>query len=191
MLTTRERAEAVGEARGLVQAEWPEAPREASCLYLAVALQGVLFFRHGLRAMLQAGTAVWPRVLEDDGVSDSHFGYVWEPDSDVTRARLALGVLPELHCWLGLSPERSGVEEPTIVDPTTGSWPERAGWAGRPWEAPPPPDFLWATEADMARRWPGYLAPQYRAALSACEVAGDLATREIYPRVAAAMRRTK
>ncbi|HXJ55424.1 MAG TPA: hypothetical protein VNU68_02055, partial [Verrucomicrobiae bacterium] len=71
-----------------------------SCLYWALT-GGLVFQRHGIRSMLQAGTMLWP-AFEDDGVNITDFGYEWDPNDVGSKAALALGMFPEIHIWLGL-----------------------------------------------------------------------------------------
>ena len=95
---------------------------------------------YGIRALIQGGTMCWPRVTpeQDDGVSSTHFSYVWEPDSKTSRFALAFGALPEIHVWVGI-PETN-----EIVDLTTGKFPEACPvLLGEPWLGPRPPDYLW------------------------------------------------
>jgi len=175
----------VDEARCLHRRLWPDlgAVRDTrSCLFLAVCLQGVIARRAGVRTMLQAGTAQWPfrRPQDDDGVSATHYSYHWQGLRDpLTHAMVEAGRLPELHVWLAHR------DPDTIIDPTSGTWPERAAEGGREWLTPRPPDFLWHTVEEM-----GDLAESdfdlgitYAPDPAACEIADDLASREIYPRV--------
>ena len=138
--------------------------------------------------MLQAGSAFWPRIRpeDDDGVVSTHFGYRWNGvDDPLTASFLAAGRLPELHVWLALSPTFCPVVDgPVLIDPTTGDWPERASLADLEWTAAQPPEFLWATEAE----YDALAGVSYRADPVACEVADDLASREIYPTLATALR---
>ena len=41
------------------------------------------------RTIIQAGTAQWPRLGADDGVSPTHFSYEWNPDAEPTRLFLS------------------------------------------------------------------------------------------------------
>ena len=172
------------EARALRARVFPECPGEGACLYEACCLQVVLG-RAGLGTMIQAGTAQWPLLREedDDGVAPNAFAYEWQGLGDrLTRDRVAAGLLPELHCWLAHR------DPSTIIDTTTGTWPARAGLAGLDWTAAAPPDFLWGeTEALFAEA--RYGGVTYAADLDACEVAGGFAQRGIYPRLINELRR--
>lgn len=95
----------------------------------------------GIRATLQAGTMMWPIVdsEQDDGIRMSHFSYKWEWDSIVTRYRMAIDVLPEIHAWCGI------VETREIIDLTTGFFPQLcAKTSGLEWIGVKPPAYLWA-----------------------------------------------
>lgn len=158
----------VGEARRLVRKKFPHVPADAACLYLHWALcslaQGA-----GLRFLLQAGTAYWPRVTPetDDGVSSNVFGYEWE-GIEAPRVQLAIAadVLPEMHVWAG-DPATG-----EIIDLTTGAWPRQcAKLHGQPWLAPKPPDFWWGSPAELPE------LARYQAHRDACELVIRLITR--------------
>jgi hypothetical protein len=141
-------------------ASFEEEERSVGCLYYAAAVCQTLRQR-GVRAILQAGEAQWPRLRpeQDDGVSPTHFGYVWEPHSPTTLARLAQNLLPELHCWAGIPATHE------IIDPTTRYWPQRCQAAlGRDWPGDRPPDDLWCKGEELP---PGVV---YRPALGAIRV---------------------
>ena len=198
-----ERTRLVRESRDLYRSIWPAMEvggvRDThACLFHAVALQGLLYRDHGVRAMLQAGSCQWPMLTpeEDDGVSPTHFSYEWEGLRDErTSFFFRSGVLPELHVWLALTPrdERNPpglIQQDTIIDPTTGTWPERARFGGYAWSTPKPPEFLWHTakELDSLIEEKFVLGINYRAEMEACVVADKLASREIYPKCARALR---
>lgn len=70
------------------------------------------------------GTAGWRIVPEelDDGECDTHFSYVFEPENRMgIAAKLAQGILPEMHCWAVVRGE-----VPEVVDVTWGSQVEQA-----------------------------------------------------------------
>ena len=77
--------------------------RPGLCLYYAHHTAAVLW-RHGLPAVIQAGSLQWPRVRreEDDGQIDTHFAYMWTPTSPESALSVALGNLPEMHVWVGI-----------------------------------------------------------------------------------------
>jgi len=167
------------EARRVREAIWPTVRATHACLYEAVTLQALLILRADLRTMLQAGTAQWPMVRpeQDDGVSATHFSYQWDLQEAVPM--IITGKLPELHCWLAYrSPE---APEGTIVDTTSGSWPERARTGDYGWSALSPPDCLWATGTQL-----GALAEErgfgitYAPDIQACMAADAFAHHGIY-----------
>jgi hypothetical protein len=140
--------------RRAVEAASKEGRLVGNCL--EIAWQGYLLLKgRSPRTIIQAGSASWPRVPPelDDGVMNTHFSYVWDPDSYAARLALA-GVfqaarlggrkgfsLPEMHVWLARPDTRD------IIDFTTGLWPEACKLTiGEEWLAPPPPDYLWADE---------------------------------------------
>lgn len=103
------------------------------------------------RTIIQAGSASWPRLAVDDGVSPTHFSYEWNADAPVTRMFLSgliplvprndghmSASLPEMHVWLAVP------ESEEIIDFTTGLWPAAClSTIGHEWLAPRPPEYLW------------------------------------------------
>lgn len=94
----------------------------------------------GIKAMLQAGTAWWPRMRpeQDDGVSPNIYAYVWDgssPKSPPSRTSLQL---PEMHVWC------VAVETLEIVDLTTKYQPLACKQGlGLDWPGDLPPDYIW------------------------------------------------
>lgn len=133
------------------------------CLYWARAVVDELRSQ-GEYAILQAGSLSWPLVTpdDDDGVTATHFSYVWEPDSPVTRAMLNARLMPEMHVWAAL-PRRG--HRGQIVDLTTCFLRGEAERRGLRWTAPPPPDYLWCGWTEMP---PGVV---YRVDKAATELA--------------------
>lgn len=177
----------VADSRLLYLELWPELTREGACLAHALTLQALAAKRFGLRLVLQAGTAFWPRIREDedDGSRPTRFGFKWNGLGDgVTKAMLGLGRLPEIHCWLG-DPESND-----LIDPTTGAWPLLAAEHGLKWTAKRPPEFLWCElegfEAKQAEK-PQPFRVVYHVQREATIVALDLAERLILPKVAEAL----
>ena len=116
-----------------------------ACLYWAHYTVEVLTAL-GIRAIIQAGSASWPRVRpdQDDGVSPTHHSYVWEPDSAVTKARIATGDMPEMHVWAAIPALRQ------IIDMTTRYWPEQCLLIqGRNWPGNEPPTYFWGTAREL------------------------------------------
>lgn len=114
------------------------------CLYWSLTLMGVLLER-GYRALLQAGSLSWPIVPpgQDDGKHPTHFSYEWSPWREESQAALKLGMLPEIHVWVGL-PDKN-----ELVDFSTKFLPEQAAQEGLVWRTPHPPDFLWCGPSDL------------------------------------------
>lgn len=113
-----------------------------ACVLLAHHTMEVLI-EEGFRPLIQAGTMCWPRVTEeqDDGVSSTHFSYVWEPDHLQSQAQIAAGRLPEMHVWVGL------IETGEVVDLTTRDFPRaHRNLLAEPWLGPLPPDYLWCRQ---------------------------------------------
>lgn len=119
---------------------------------------------HGVRAVFQAGSASWPILApgEDDGIRSTHFSYMWEPDSEQTLRRIAAGLLPELHVWVGVPSTQE------LIDVTTVFQPEQAmATAGLSWHGPTY-DYIWCHAAETPT---GVL---YAPSLSAIKVAVEL-----------------
>lgn len=108
------------------------------CLPLAVAVEHELA-EHGIRAVLQAGSAQWRCMDVDDGISPNYFAYMWELSAQ-TKQRLLETKLPEIHCWIGIPSTHE------IVDISTNNLVEQARLrSGINWTAPIPPDYIWAS----------------------------------------------
>jgi hypothetical protein len=116
-----------------------------ACLYWAHYTVEVLKAL-GIRAVIQAGSASWPRLRpdQDNGVAPTHHSYVWEPDSATTKARLAAVGMPELHVWAAI-PARG-----EIIDMTTRFWPEQCRLIQRlDWPGDKPPTYFWGTADEV------------------------------------------
>lgn len=127
---------------------------------------------HGYDAYLQAGTASWRRVPDeqDDGVCPLYFSYVWEPGEPMTLLALLDGRMPEMHVWAGIQhhdPKRN-----EIVDLTVGYQPQQCmEMIGQDWQMPHPRpgDWFWGTCADLERNdW------RYYPDLSAIKIAMEM-----------------
>ena len=134
---------------------------QAACLVWAAASVAVLRSM-GIKCLIQAGTASWPRIRpeQDDGVINTHFSYVWEPDSKTTLEKVVSGEMPEMHVWAGL-PDHS-----EILDMTTKYLPEQA-WqlCGMDWPGTIPPRYVWAN----VKRLPDGV--MYQPDIDACKLA--------------------
>ena len=134
------------------------------CLVSALAIIGA-GQRQGRRFVLQAGSAFWRRMREedDDGFSPFQFGYEWEPDSKTTRARIAMNALPEIHVWAGDPIHQD------LIDMTAGKFPAQCQkLLNESWKAELPPDVLWGRPPENAI---------YRADMGATQVAAMFANR--------------
>ena len=114
--------------------------RRGLCLYYANHTMRVLQ-EHGLRAVLQAGSLQWPRITpeQDDGISNTHFAYMWTPTEQASRLSVALGCLPEMHVWVGI------IDTQEIVDFTTRHLRAECEARDMTWTAPDPPPYLWCS----------------------------------------------
>lgn len=126
-----------------------EIPKQGACLFWT--MHGIEVLRErGIRAILQAGSAFWPRIRadQDDGRCNTHFGYKWSPAEPASMAAIAEGRLPEMHVWIGIP--ISG----EIVDFTTKFWPDQAmELTGETWPGTPPPDIFWDTPNMLPGAW--------------------------------------
>jgi hypothetical protein len=149
-MNTRDRLKIVNKIRRRME-EWFAHQRTVSrigqhCLWWAYFTCQVLN-EQGFRAVLQAGTCYWPRLLaeQDDGLESTHtqFGYLYTPGL-CNYGIIADGRLPEMHVWAGL-PDIN-----TIVDLTTGYFPEQAKiLAEIDWPGAQPPSYFWGRIAEM------------------------------------------
>lgn len=97
----------------------------------------------GYDAYYQAGTAKWKMIPkeEDDGVSPTHFGYEFIPQEAVSK--FAMGILPELHCWVVVKREDGEAE---FIDLSTKDQMEQARrLIGAVWsDNCPLPEYVWS-----------------------------------------------
>lgn len=116
-------------------------------LCISFALHTVMVIREeGERAILQAGSAGWPRILpeQDDGKASTHFSYMWTPDEAPSKLAVVNGRLPEMHAWAAIPSKKE------IVDMTTRFWPEQARLLAKlDWPGTVPPDLFWGTANDL------------------------------------------
>lgn len=120
----------------------PDHGERGSCLYWTFAA-GTVLMRHGIRPVVQAGSVCWPMnpiALPPDPI---YFGYRWDAEDSVTIKRMAAGMMPELHVWLGL------VDTQEIIDFSVRYFPQQAKTIGLEWRNVDPPEFLWATEHEL------------------------------------------
>ena len=142
MLSQADKKRLVQQARTAVVEYFPDlADREVmagACLYGAFFMLKTLH-EAGLRPCPQAGNMSWPLGVPDDGVSVTHWSYVWSPGCPLSQLSMSMGNLPEMHVWVGI------VETQEIIDIQVGLLPEICpfGWPV------PPPDFFWGTYQDL------------------------------------------
>ena len=94
-----------------------------------------------------------------------------------------------MHVWLAY---RDDDGRGFLIDPTAGTWPERARASGLRWTSPEPPAFLWHSrdEFDALERDSFPLGITYQADLLACRLAYEAAqdgSPSIYDRSAEAL----
>ncbi len=118
--------------------------QRGTCLYWALTGMGILL-SHGFRALIQAGSMSWPILPPhlDDGKQPTHFTYEWSPWREESQAALKLGLLPEIHIWIGLPDQNE------LVDFSTKWLPQQAAREGLTWKTEPPPNFLWCGPSDL------------------------------------------
>lgn len=143
-------------------------PEEATCLYLAY--YGALeLAERGVRPVLQAGSAGWPRVRpqDDDGINPTHFSYMWSPDEKPSRMALDVGLMPEMHVWIGLP------DAGQIVDFSAGLFPVQARkLMGYDWpEELRPPAYFWGSAGDLGH---AFYNPDMAAIRCALRYIGDI-----------------
>jgi hypothetical protein len=118
--------------------------KEGSCIF-AAGLASKIISRQGPRCIIQAGTACWPRIYEhqDDGVSSTHFSYVWE-HSPTTMSRISQGLLPEMHAWCAIPETNEIIDMTTIFAPI-----QCKKMIGEDWPGPRLPAYIWATPDNL------------------------------------------
>ncbi len=155
MIAQAQRGDVVAEIRREFFAHFDGPDPTMACLYWSFYACRVLE-RRGERAVIQAGSLEYPMGGLDDGVSATHFSYLWEPDSAETRRRIAADAMPELHVWVGLP------ESGEILDVTTCFLQAQARRLGLLWRGPAPPPFLWERADQLPGRGVIYI-PERRA----------------------------
>ena len=106
----------VSEARDIYQRRYSDKPKQRSCLYWAAAFNEAAK-RHGLDALLQAGSAQF-QFCHDTGENTTHFSYMFSKKS--AYFMLANGIWPEMHVWSGLP------DSGEIVDLSVSYQPQQA-----------------------------------------------------------------
>ena len=141
--------------------------RPGLCLYYTHHVASILH-EHGLSPLIQAGSLQWPRIMpdEDDGVSATHFAYMWSPRSISSLAAMCTGALPEMHVWAALANTQE------LIDFSTRHIKAHAATFGFSWSAPNPPSYLWATFDHIPDRV--VYTPNRDATLLACRILDEL-----------------
>lgn len=112
------------------------------CLYWTHAACTVLRMA-GYRAILQAGTMNW-LINPNPDAPITHFTYQWEPESEASKARIVIGVLPEIHIWCAL-PDLN-----EIVDFSTCDFRKVAeSTHALKWHTEDPPSYLWCNASQL------------------------------------------
>lgn len=111
-----------------------------SCLYMTL-VGGMVLAKHGVRGVPQGGSMQFPMVdlAQDDGVMNTHFAFVWDPESLDSRLAMAQDMLPEMHVWIGIPDTQE------IVDFNTGTFPDFAKSINLDWPGAKPPKYIWDT----------------------------------------------
>lgn len=117
------------------------------CLHYAHAAATALW-EAGERPVIQAGSLQWPALAreDDDGISPTHFSYLWDPSHHLSRHARANGLLPEMHVWVGL------VDHQELIDFSTRDLRRHAGLTPIRWTEPEPPAYLWCQVASIPDR---------------------------------------
>lgn len=144
-MTLLEKRELFEEARRWFIEDYGEKKlSHGACVYWTIILIQLLQ-RKGIKAVPQAGTMNWPIVPAhlDDGVSNTHFGYVWSPNEMQSIMGVLAGGMPEVHVWVGLP------ETQEIIDFSTNGFRRSAEAMGHKWQTPEPPDYLWMPVSEL------------------------------------------
>ncbi len=166
-----------------------------SCLYWAASAI-IAAQRHGIRLVLQAGSAAFQRLPPhlDDGRPETltHFAYEWTPPhKDPLRSRVFVRdgreeptpahfttrpdrvtgqpalCLPEMHVWCGEPATQ------TLVDLSTFDLTRQCETVlGVPWLDEKPPPFLWCAPREIPTAW--HYNPNRDATLLAALILADL-----------------
>lgn len=118
-----------------------------ACAYYSF-YSAYVFRRMGYSANLIAGSATFEAVPPqlDDGVSPTHYSYVYTP---VSRIRWMQVPLPEVHCWCVVT----NGQDMELLDFTVSHLPRLSQSIGLKWRAPLPPNYLWTNVTTIPRGW--------------------------------------
>jgi hypothetical protein len=162
MIPHQQRDEIVAEIRRLFPENYAVPDERCACLYWAGATLQYLQQNFEGRFVLQAGTAMYrrcPREL-DDTEKNTHYGYEFEANAELTYRMLMINSLPEMHVWC------ADVGSLEIIDLTTRYVPALCERAGVAWINGQPPDYVWGNEEFLERH-----DMHYHADVSACVLA--------------------
>jgi hypothetical protein len=107
------------------------------CLYWAAAFAETAIERYDMKCLILAGSAQFQFRTDTDGVSNTHFSYMFSHEE--AQARLDQGLSPEMHVWNYLP------DTDDTVDLTTAYQVEQARrMCGFKWEKQLAlPDYFW------------------------------------------------
>ncbi len=132
-----------------------------SCVFWALAtLEAGKKF--GKNFIIQAGSLQWQYVPNhlDDGVSSTHFSYMWDPTNPLSRRALRMGMLPEVHVWV------ADPEAQEIIDLSTRGLKEQARNMGvTNWHTASPPRYFWVTLDEYNKHPHAHYEGQYEASV--------------------------
>lgn len=122
-------------------------PASGSCLVWTFATLAVLTSKR-IRAVLQAGTCMWPRVRkeQDDGICSTHFGYEWNPATKESLMAVQMGKMPEIHIWAAIPKTQTIIDFSTREFPTQCKKLIKADWPGDL-----PPQYLWCSAKNIPK----------------------------------------
>ena len=130
----------------MVDFYWPDlTPGLGSCLQHTV-VGHLELKRRGIETVIQAGSICWPIIKpeDDDGVCNTHFSMMWEPDHPNSVLSTQTGGMPEIHAWLGI------VESQELIDFATYQLKDLAKTtAGLEWTGEDPPEYLWTEGSEL------------------------------------------
>ena len=117
--------------------------------------------KNGRRLFLQAGSLQWRFVPPqlDDGISATHYSYMWSPYEPLSRRAIEMGMLPEVHVWVG-DPQTQ-----ELIDLSTREIKSLAQKRGLKWKTANPPKYLWLTREEVQAHPDAYYQPNREATL--------------------------
>lgn len=121
-------------------------PIEKACFYHSIAMKLAIDKLTKMRSVIAAGSATFLAVPEelDDGVSPTHYSYVYEGWDCFPWE------LPELHCWVAGCDVDGKIY---LIDPTVKYVPSLAEDLGIKWRTPKPPKCLWVEPSNLPKGW--------------------------------------